>query len=313
MAILQFLIIITDIILLAKIDYGSGTAFIIVDDVAILAVAILFFLSFLLNIPNKDEKINGAIRSIVTVLVCFIGVTLRGFSIEEAWMDDDQFKDRSPWSYNDKDKEDDDEINKTPRASGSISRALTRLPYTWRNSSTYWNSWSRSTGAKAKDAFIWVSVAPAAPTGLSMSQRRYTNTFSTKAISPVSTTVTSTRIRSMPSRRTPDVVQPWYQAGTPETDAKVAFRAQGSPRRTLSDRSPGRPKILLYLFHLRRRPRRLYGKARLTCGFFLRFVLIPDKHLEFISFRLYRLLWHVLCSSKLRHPVVISRIRQQFP
>ena len=84
MAILQFLIIITDIILLAKIDYGSGTAFIIVDDVAILAVAILFFLSFLLNIPNKDEKINGAIRSIVTVLVCFIGVTLRGFSIEEA-------------------------------------------------------------------------------------------------------------------------------------------------------------------------------------------------------------------------------------
>ena len=125
MAILQFLIIITDIILLAKVDYGSGTPFIIVDDVGILAVSVLFFLSFLFNIPNKDEKINGLIRSLVTVLVWFIGFALRGISIGVATFDDDPFDDKNNhWSWDKEDKKDDDEINSTPYIIVMVIRGL---------------------------------------------------------------------------------------------------------------------------------------------------------------------------------------------
>ena len=77
MSILQFCIIIGDIIIFSGFNLGSGMIFIIIDDIGILTVAILFLLSFIFY---QGNKINGCVRSAVTVVVWFVGFTFRGIA-----------------------------------------------------------------------------------------------------------------------------------------------------------------------------------------------------------------------------------------
>lgn len=79
MAILQFFIIIIDIIFIIKFNHGTGMVFIIIDDIGIIVCAILFLLSFIYS-SSEGNKINGKVRTIITAVVWFVGFAFRGIA-----------------------------------------------------------------------------------------------------------------------------------------------------------------------------------------------------------------------------------------
>ena len=77
MSILMFIFLISEYFILSSINMAFKNIFIIIDDLGIFIIAIIFLISFILSIKNLNG-INSIVRSIMTVLVWFIGFAIRG-------------------------------------------------------------------------------------------------------------------------------------------------------------------------------------------------------------------------------------------
>ena len=78
MSILMFTFLICEIIALSSIGEAFKNGFIIADEIGILTCAILFLISFILSIRKKNITVLGITRSVITVLVWFVGFAIRG-------------------------------------------------------------------------------------------------------------------------------------------------------------------------------------------------------------------------------------------
>ena len=76
MSILMFIFLISEILYFNLLGKYTENIFIIVDEVGILVVAILFLISFIFNCNNKDG-INPIVRTVITCIVCFVGIVIR--------------------------------------------------------------------------------------------------------------------------------------------------------------------------------------------------------------------------------------------
>ena len=77
MSILMFIFLISEYFILSSINMAFKNIFIIIDDLGIFIIAIIFLISFILSIKNLNG-INSIVRSIMTVLVWFVGFVIRG-------------------------------------------------------------------------------------------------------------------------------------------------------------------------------------------------------------------------------------------
>ena len=73
----MFTFLITEILFLNSRGIYTENIFIIVDEVGILVVAILFLISFIFACNNK-HGINPIVRTVITVIVWFVGFGIRG-------------------------------------------------------------------------------------------------------------------------------------------------------------------------------------------------------------------------------------------
>ena len=79
MVILMFIFLIIEIILLSSIGEAFKNGFVTADEIGILIVAILFLVSFILSIRDKDIIVLSITRTIITIFVWFVGFSLRSF------------------------------------------------------------------------------------------------------------------------------------------------------------------------------------------------------------------------------------------
>ena len=79
MSILMFTFLTVEIILLSSIGEVFKNGFIIADEIGILIVAILFLVSFILSIKDKDIIVLSITRTIITIFVWFVGFAIRSF------------------------------------------------------------------------------------------------------------------------------------------------------------------------------------------------------------------------------------------
>ena len=77
MSILMFIFLISEYFILSSINMAFNNIFIIIDDLGIFIIAIIFLISFILSIKNLNG-INSIVRSIMTVLVWFVGFAIKG-------------------------------------------------------------------------------------------------------------------------------------------------------------------------------------------------------------------------------------------
>ena len=82
MSILLFTFLIIEIILLSSIGEAFKNGFIIADEIGILIVGILFLVSFILSIKDKDNIVLSITRTIITICVWFVGFALRSFGMD---------------------------------------------------------------------------------------------------------------------------------------------------------------------------------------------------------------------------------------
>ena len=79
MSILMFTFLTVEIIVLSSIGEVFKNGYIIADEIGILIVAILFLVSFILSIMEKNIIILSIARTIITIFVWFVGLTVRSF------------------------------------------------------------------------------------------------------------------------------------------------------------------------------------------------------------------------------------------
>ena len=77
MSILMFIFLICEIIILSSIGEAFKNGFIIADEIGILIVAILFLISFILSVREKNNAAFSIARTIITIFVWFVGFPMR--------------------------------------------------------------------------------------------------------------------------------------------------------------------------------------------------------------------------------------------
>ena len=77
MSILMFTFLIIEIILLSSIGEAFKNGFVTADEIGIFIVAILFLVSFILSIRDKDIIVLSITRTIITICAWFVGFSLR--------------------------------------------------------------------------------------------------------------------------------------------------------------------------------------------------------------------------------------------
>lgn len=77
MSILMFLFLIAEISVFNSLGIYYDNVFVIIDEIGILVCAILFLISFIFSCNNK-VGINPIVRTVITVVVWFLGAALRG-------------------------------------------------------------------------------------------------------------------------------------------------------------------------------------------------------------------------------------------
>ena len=74
----MFTFLICEIIALSSIDEAFKNGFVIADEIGILICAILFLISFILSFVKKYFTVLGITRTVITVVVWFVGFAIRG-------------------------------------------------------------------------------------------------------------------------------------------------------------------------------------------------------------------------------------------